>query len=258
MIPALVLAGGRGERMARSLARLAPEAGAVPKPLVPIRGVPLLERNLVALLAAGAREIAVAVPAAIPEIERFVRSRGREVARAAGAEITCIREERPLGTAGALAALRDRGAHVLVVHADNLTAVDLRDLVRSHLRSGAAMTIALHEEPFVMPFGELRVGEGDRVAAYVEKPCWRVPIASGVSALAPEAIAAVAPGEALAMHALVTRLIDRGALVRAYRHAAPWIDVNDRAAVDRAEELVAARPDLFDLSPPRRAPEEAT
>jgi|HubBroStandDraft_6_1064221.scaffolds.fasta_scaffold199003_2 NDP-sugar pyrophosphorylase family protein len=246
MIPALVMAGGRGARMQRSLGRLAPGAAAPPKPLVSIRGVPLVERNIVALLHAGAREIAVAVPAASPEIERFVSSRGREVARAAGAVLTCIREDRPLGTAGAVAALRDRGAPVLVVNADNLTSIDLGDVVRCHLGGDAVMTIALHEEPFVMPFGELRAGADDRVAAYIEKPCWRVPIASGVYVLAPDAIRAVAPGEALAMHALVARLLERGAPVRAYRHAALWVDVNDCAAAERAEEMVGAHPDLFD------------
>jgi mannose-1-phosphate guanylyltransferase/phosphomannomutase len=218
--------------------------------------VPLLERNLVALLSAGVREIAVAVPASIPEIERFVLSRARALARAAGAELTCLREERPLGTAGAVAALRDRDAPVLVVHADNLTGIELRAIVRFHLQSDAVMTVALHEEPFVMPFGELRTGPGDRVAAYVEKPCFRFPIASGVSVLGPEAIRAVAPGEAIAMHALVARLLERGAPVRAYRHAAPWVDVNDWAAKERAEAMVDAHPEIFDCRPPGATEED--
>lgn len=245
MIPALVLAGGRGERMDRSRRRLAPDAAALPKPLVSIRGVPLLERNLRALLRAGAREIAVTMPAASPEIERFVGARGQELARAAGASLRGVREDRPLGTAGAVAALRARGAPVLVVNADNLTSIDLPDLVERHLRSDAAMTVALHEEPFFMPFGELRVDAEDRVAAYLEKPCWRVPIASGVYVLAPEAIRAIGAGEALAMHALVARLLDAGAPVRAYRHAALWVDVNDSEAADRAEAMVAAHPEVF-------------
>jgi dTDP-glucose pyrophosphorylase/ADP-ribose pyrophosphatase YjhB (NUDIX family) len=232
--------------MRRSLRRLAPALAAVPKPLVPIRGVPLLERNLVALLRAGAREIAVAVPAARPEIERFVGARGGEVARATGARIVCLREERPLGSAGAVAALRDRDAAVLVVNADNLSSLDLADLVQDHLRSGAALTIALHEEPFLMPFGQLSVEAGRRVVGYLEKPRWSFPIASGAYVLSPEAIRAVAPGEALAMDALVARLLDAGAPVRAYPHAAPWVDVNDGAAADRAEAMVAAHPELFE------------
>ena len=68
---AMVMAGGEGERMRLSL-------GPVPKPLVPIRGVPLLERNLIALLSKGWRHIVVSAPSAIPAIGGFVRSRGKK------------------------------------------------------------------------------------------------------------------------------------------------------------------------------------
>ena len=53
----------------------------VAKPLVPIRGVPLLEWNLAALLRAGFRDLVVAVPAHTPEIGEFARARGAELAR---------------------------------------------------------------------------------------------------------------------------------------------------------------------------------
>ncbi len=257
------MAGGHGQRMARSLGAGAPKPvdmwgsgspdGALrPKPLVQVRGVALLERNLVALLAAGLRDVTVTAPAAAPAIARFVESRGRALGAAAGASIECEVEQRPLGTIGAAARRQGRVDALLVVNADNLTAVDLRALLDRHRRTGAALTLAIHEEPLAIPFGEVRV-EGDRVAAYVEKPRRPVMISSGIYVLGPAALEALDPGEPAGAPALVERLLARGADVRAYTHAAPWIDVNDREAIERAEALVAAREDLFEWWP--RAPD---
>ena len=65
---ALVMAGGTGERMLASGSR-------VPKPLVPVLGVPLLERNLWALIRHGIRQIAVLVPSAEGRLREFVEQR---------------------------------------------------------------------------------------------------------------------------------------------------------------------------------------
>jgi mutator protein MutT len=70
-----------------------------------------------------------------------------------------------------------------------------------------------------------------------------------VYVLGAAAIEALAPGEPAGVPGLVERLLACGAEVRAYPHAAPWIDVNDRSALERAEELVAAHEDLFERWP---------
>ncbi|HEY5867600.1 MAG TPA: NTP transferase domain-containing protein, partial [Candidatus Tectomicrobia bacterium] len=52
MLPAVILAAGQGHRLLES-------SGGVPKPLVPVLGVPLLERTLLACRAAGVTEVFV-------------------------------------------------------------------------------------------------------------------------------------------------------------------------------------------------------
>ncbi len=44
---------------------------------------------------------------------------------------------------------------------------------------------------------------------------------------------------------LAQALVDDGNVVRLWFHDAPWVDVNDWAAIDRAERLVAAHPEVF-------------
>lgn len=228
MISALVVAGGAGERMRRS-------GSQVPKPLVEVRGVTLLERNVRALLRAGVKDVHVAVASGASDVIEHA-SRCAELATRHGASLQLVVEERPLGSMGA-AALVDTPDHLLVVNADNLTVLDLRALVDDHRRSGAAMTIAVHDEPFPMPFGEVSL-DGDRVVAYREKPTYRITICTAVSVLGPEALALVHRGEDVGLPALCNRVLEAGLELHAHRHEAPWVDVNDLGMLDRAERLV--------------------
>jgi mannose-1-phosphate guanylyltransferase/phosphomannomutase len=234
---ALVMAGGRGERMRAS-------GGPVSKPLVPVCGVPLLERNLVMLLEAGFRDIYVAVSRQLPEVGRFVQTRGAVLAGSANASVRCLIESQPLGNIGAAAELGGSSRPILVVFADNLIALDLNALLAHHVRSQAVLTVATHLEPFRIPYGEVHIVDG-RITAYLEKPQRQIPISSGTYVLGPEAVALLPRGQRADVAWLVERLLARGRLVVSFPHQTCWIDVNDAASLGRAEELVAARPDVF-------------
>lgn len=232
----LVMAGGAGERMRRS-------GSALPKPLVPVAGRPLLEWNLLALLRAGLRDIHVSVAAADGPVRDFARSRCADLARRHGADFAVIEEPRPLGSIGAAACLSGRG-DVVAVNADNLTSLDLRAVLAAHRAEGAALTLAVHDEPFPIPYGQVTTEHG-RVIAYREKPSLAVRVCSAVSVLGAQAVHAIAPGEAIGLPALANRLLQAGGAVHAFHHAAPWIDVNDLSARERAEALVSRFADRF-------------
>jgi NDP-sugar pyrophosphorylase family protein len=234
----LVMAGGQGERMRRTF-------GPTPKPLVPVLGVPLLERNLMMLMRQGLRDVVVSVPGASPEIKRFALSRGQDLVDAAGGTLEIIEEIHPRGNIGCAAELRARADTVLVTLADNLTTLDLGLLLTAHQNSGATMTLATHSELLRSSYGELEV-EAGRVVSYQEKPSRSVLICSGVCALGAGALKAIRTDEPVGMSGLVQSLIDRGELVAEYRHSAPWVDVNDAAALRRAEALVAQHWDSFE------------
>lgn len=226
-VGALVLAGGAGSRM---------RAGGGPaKPLVEVRGASLLERNVCRLIGAGAREIWIAC-AAHDDAVRAAVDRLARAARHRGVAIEPLIEHKPLGTIGAAALLRGRVRRLLTVNADNLTAIDLRELVARHLESAAELTLASHVHVVRLPYGELRL-EGDRVLAYREKPARETWVCSAVCVLDHAALAAI--DGPIGLDELARRLIDGGRVVRAYAHDAPWIDVNQPSDVARAAALVA-------------------
>jgi mannose-1-phosphate guanylyltransferase/phosphomannomutase len=247
MTRAVVMAGGRSERMKAG-------PGGTHKGLVPVLGVPMLERNVCTLLAAGFRDVVIVVAHGERELLEFVESRCRLLIERRGGQCTCVVERSPLGTIGACSDLGREMPELLVVNVDNLTSLDLADMVRHHRSSRASMTVATHWQPFRIPYGEVTVEDGG-VTGVLEKPVKRFHMSSGTYVLGPNACAAIPADTPFGAPALVEKLRLAREPVAAYQHDRPWIDVNDAAAVARAEALIMEHACAFELwrdSPERR------
>lgn len=231
-VVALLMAGGRGTRMR--------ESGVdVPKPLVIVRGRTLLEWNFRALVQHGVDEVVVSVsspddPVAVWILQNLLPLAAREKCR-----VEVLSEPRPLGNIGAAGLLHGRSGALLVVYADNLTTLNLRAVVAHHDASGAALTLACHEQPFRIPYGQLMV-EGGRVTAYREKPHLPVTVCSAVSVLGPAATARCGGNRPTGLVDLTTALLDAGEHVSAFPHNSPWVDVNDAQGAAQAEAMLDA------------------
>lgn len=234
---AMLLAGGLGQRMRAS-------GVALPKPLVPVSGCTLLERNVARLLQLGYAEIHLAISAAVPQIRSFAEEKLLPLGPRHGARVLVWEETEPLGNIGPVGALQGRVEQLTVLFADNLTALDLRALDLRHRELGPAMTLATHQHPLRLDYGELGV-VGDRVLSYTEKPVHRFTVSSGVYVLGPAALAYAARRGRLGASELVQGLLAQGEHIASFPHAAPWIDINDASAIARAEALIAADPAAF-------------
>jgi len=234
---ALIVAGGAGTRMSKS-------GGDRPKPLMEVADVSLLEWNLGALLQHSIRAVYIAIASSSADLAEHIEQRCRPLAEHAGCSLHVIKEVSPLGSIGAAGLVRHDVDTLLVVNADNLTSIDLTDLLDAHREHRPAITLAVHDEPFHMPFGQVTV-VGDAVSAYVEKPTLPITVSSAVTALGPQALALLEPYVHVMLPELVQRALDAGLPVRAFRHHAAWVDVNDLAALGHAEAALAADPTHF-------------
>ena len=227
--PVLVMAGGLGTRMRVGHPEL-------PKPLIPIAGVPLIERVLRILVSQGFRNFHVSISGESTKIERFLRDSCSPFVSSKGGSIMIISENKPLGTIGCASRLAKHNRDVLVVNADNLTTLDHAKLLESHLSlPETAMTIATHTQSFIIPWGEIR-GEQGVITAYDEKPDLKITISSGAYVLGRAALVTMPQERRCDVPELVNTLIEAGMAVRSYGHQSPWIDVNDDAAARSAEQ----------------------
>lgn len=156
---ALVLCAGEGTRL-RAV------AGAGPKVLVPVAGVPTLDRVLTWLAGHGLREVAVNLHYRAAEIAAHVGDGAPW-----GLALRSSYEPALLGTAGACRPLADflTGSFV-VVYGDVLTDLDLGRLVAAHRAHGALMTVALYHVVNPTECGIVALDEAGRIIRFVEKP----------------------------------------------------------------------------------------
>lgn len=137
----IIMAGGRGTR----IASLAPD---VPKPLIPIEGVPILEREIESLREQGFDNILLTVSHMGQTIRDYFGD-GSGVSGATrkpfGVQIEYFFEETPLGNAGALFKLRDKLTDdFLLLNADALFDVDFQRFVDYHKERGGIATLFTH------------------------------------------------------------------------------------------------------------------
>ncbi|MDQ2775373.1 MAG: sugar phosphate nucleotidyltransferase [Acidobacteriota bacterium] len=232
---ALIMAGGKSERMRAGGCMLH-------KALREVTGKNLIERNLTRLCDEGFGDIWIAVSAVEQALRQWIVGPGRDVAERRGARLRTLLEEGPLGTIGAAARLAYEIENVLVVNVDNLTDLDFRTFFRHHAESGAAMTVAVHEQPFQLPFGQITTTAG-YLTSYVEKPCLFVRISSGAYVLNRRAMLRIPEADRTDVPGLVRILQESGERVACYEHHAWWIDVNDEEALKKANEHRASQSD---------------
>ena len=161
VMKAVVLVGGEGTR-------LRPLTLSTPKQMLPIVGVPMIERVLGHLASHGIDEAVLSL-GYLPDAFMEAYPDGR----VAGMGLTYAVEPEPLDTAGAVrfaATFAGIDETFVVVNGDVLTDLDLTRLVAFHRERGAEGTIALHPVADPSAFGVVPTDDEGRVTAFVEKP----------------------------------------------------------------------------------------
>jgi len=230
---AVILAGGKGTR-------LRPYTTVIPKPLMPIGDVAILEVVLRQLQGAGFSRITLAVSYLAELIEAFAGDGSRF-----GLDIVYSREDRELSTAGPLRLLDDPGDTFLVMNGDLLTTVDYRAMWETHRESGAAATIAVHHRKVKIDLGVVETTADGCLDRYIEKPEYSYTVSMGINILDRRALDHIAENEALGMPDLLLRLKEAGETVRVYDRPCRWLDIGRADDYENAVELFAASRDEF-------------
>ena len=219
---AVILAGGKGSR-------LAPYTTVLPKPLMPIVDMPILEIVLKQLKSCGFTEIVIAVGHLAALIKAYFGD-----GSGLGIRIDYILEVAPLGTAGPLGNIEDLRESFLVMNGDILTDLDYGELVDHHKASGSVMTIATHKRTVKIDFGVLETVDGN-VSEYIEKPTLDYLVSMGVYVMEPAVRNHIKPGEYLDVPDLVRLLLASGERVHTYPFDGRWLDIG------RQEDFIEAQ-----------------
>lgn len=235
---ALIMAGGEGTRMAKT-------RPSVPKPLVDLGGVPLIEIMIRQLLKAGFDDIRLALRHKADKIIDHVK----KLPDIDQDNLRFLVEKEPLGTIGSLAQMKEVGCTVLVANGDLLSGLDLKSMLDFHKREGADMTIASHTEYHRLKLGELVSGPDYRVLDYLEKPVKSYRISSGIYLIEPPLLALCKEQEWMQFPNLVKTAIEVKLKILEYYHTEPWLDINNEADLEEARAMFLEDPVAFGIDP---------
>lgn len=233
-LQAVVLVGGEGTR-------LRPLTYGTPKPMVPLFGVPFLERTLSRLRAAGVDEVILAA-GYLPSAIRGHLGDGSRL----GLRLTYVIETEPLGTAGAVKNVANhiRGAF-FVLNGDVLTSLDLRAMIALHQEKGGLGVLHLISVEDPSAFGCVVHDEDGRISKFIEKPpkgeepCKEVN--AGTYLLEPSILDAIPSGRKVSIEReTFPSLLAAGAALYAYTTDDYWLDVG------RPEQYQQAHRDVLD------------
>lgn len=219
---AVVLAGGKGSR-------LAPYTRILPKPLMPIGDMPILEVMLLQMKAAGIDEVILTV-GHLSELLRSFFKDGRQY----GLKIFYSYEECPLGTAGPLALVDGLAETFLVTNGDVLTTLNLRELIAFHAASKAIATIAAHHRQSKIDLGVIQKDGDCRITGYIEKPIYEFLVSMGVYVFEPRVLSYIPYNQRLDFPDLVKLMIAAGEKVAAYEFNGYWEDLGRPDDYERA------------------------
>lgn len=220
----VLMAGGLGTR-------LRPLTETVPKPMLSVGGRPLLETLVQSFIDQGFYRFDFSVNYRAEAIEKHFGDGYRF-----GAEISYLRETKPLGTAGSLSLIAKRPEKpFFVMNGDILTSINFRHMLDFHQQSGTAATMAVFEKGFDIPYGVVEV-DGDRLLAIREKPTHSFFISAGIYLLEPKVLERIEPGAFLDMPDLFVRMMDDGEVVSAFPIREYWRDIGQHQDLDRAEK----------------------
>ena len=224
---AVILAGGKGTR-------LRPYTTVLPKPLMPVGDRPILDIVIRQLRHRGFGRATIATGYLAELIEAFFGDGTRH-----GIPVDYVREEEPLGTAGALALIGGLTEDFLVMNGDVLTDLDYAAVLAAHTASDAVATIATHERRVQIELGVLAFdGDDDptRLTDYYEKPVIDYEASMGVYCFSPRVLEFIEPGKRLDFPDLILRLIAAGETVRAHRSSDFWLDIGRHDDYEEAQE----------------------
>lgn len=220
----VIMAGGFGRRMGSLTSK-------TPKPMLKVFGKPILQHIIEAARDNGFCNFVIAVHYLGDTIENYFGN-GRNF----GVNIKYVREESPLGTAGALTMIEPIPKMPFVVsNADLISNIDLAELLDFHLSNQAEATVTTRTVHWQNPFGVVEIQEGI-VGSILEKPIISSSVSAGIYVFNPVALELLERAEFCDMPTLLAKMIERNFEVRAFPIFESLQDIGQISDWEKAQE----------------------
>jgi NDP-sugar pyrophosphorylase family protein len=221
---AIILAGGKGTR-------LKPYTVALPKPLVPIDDLPILEIVIRQLASQGFDHVTIAVSHLSELIKAFFGDGSKW-----DITIDYSVEEKPLSTMGPLTLIDNLPDNFLIMNGDVLTDLNYGKFLDQHIEENNIFTISSYFRKEVSEYGVLDVNNNLDLVNFFEKPEQEIQVSMGVYAASKEILSFIPNNTFFGFDHLMHTLIDHNKFPKVNPFRGYWLDIGRPDDYERATD----------------------
>jgi NDP-sugar pyrophosphorylase family protein len=219
---AIVMAGGKGKR-------LYPHTTVFPKPLMPLRDVPIIDVVLKKLYSFGFKRVTLAVGYLADLVKTYVGNGKRY-----GLKIDYSIESRPLGTIGPLSLVKGLNETFFVMNGDLITDIDIIDMLKFHKKSKCIATLAVKKRKVTVDYGVVNFNPDSKLVSHREKPVLSYHVGAGMCFFEPKVLDFIPKKRRFDFPDLIKSFTSKGFDLNIYKFNNYWRDVG------RWEDYLAA------------------
>jgi NDP-sugar pyrophosphorylase family protein len=229
---AVILAGGKG-------VRLRPFTTVIPKPLMPIDDMPILEVIMRQLKHFNINNIVISLNHLADLMMAFFQT-GEKL----GVDISYAIEEKALGTAGPLSIIDNLDETFLVMNADLLTTVDYANLINFHKENGNDATICTYKKEVQISLGVIQ-SSGNKFIDYIEKPTYYFDVSMGIYVFNRSVVSYIPKNERMDIPDLIKKLKENNKKIGCYSADYDWLDIGKFDDYEKAVNTFKAKRSEF-------------
>lgn len=227
-IPVVINAGGRGSR-------LDPYTRVLPKPLIPVGDLPIIELIMQEYQSYCCNEFHIIVNYKKDLMKAYFADNERKY------NITWYDEDKPLGTGGGLSLLKGRfKSTFFFANCDALLTANYDSIVQFHKENGNTITMICAYKNVNIPYGVVEIGANGIIEDMKEKPLMSFLTNTGIYIVEPEVVEDMTVGEAIGFPDIVERQRQKGRKVAVFP-----VSENDWMDMGQVPELEKMRIKLY-------------
>jgi len=223
-IPVVIMAGGKGTR-------LHPYTKIIPKALIPIGDIPIVERIINKFLEFEFNNFYITINDKKEIIKAYFN---QELSY----NISFLEEEKPLGTAGSLSLLKDSVVNTFFVsNCDILVDANYSKIFEYHKKHNNKITAITALKNYVIPYGVFNLNEDGNINSIDEKPKCEFLVNTGMYVLEADVLKYVPKNEYFDMTDLISNCLSNGEKVGIYPVTDNnWLDMGEFKEMNRMME----------------------
>lgn len=220
-LPVVIMAGGLGTR-------LYPYTKILPKPLIPIGDLPVIQHIIDFFHGYGCNEFYIIVN----HKKNMIKAYFSELEK--GYHVFFIDEDTPLGTGGGLSLLKGLISRTFIfTNCDVLVMENVEKIYKQHLESRNTITMVCSLKDYAIPYGIIELGANGQIEAMTEKPHMSFFVNTGLYLVEPSVISEIEPNKPVGFPDVAKKLLDKGQLVGVYPVSeSAWMDMGQVEGMD--------------------------